>query len=1085
MRGETITIPTEGDGYNYNVDCDANGIIDVRNSTSDTTCTYATAGTHTVVITGTFPRIYFNDEGDKEKIIAINQWGTGQWTSMARAFDGASNLAGQATDKPDLSLVTSMNRMFRDAIRFNQVLGAWDVSSITNMRSMFAGASAFNQDIGLWDVSSVTNMAKMFKGAIKFNQDLSRWDVRKVTKMANMFEGATAFSQNLGRWFITPGALSVADDVSAGSQFATLSAQNAFLKRQTITYSLTSDAMAPFTLNGNALSITRMPPAEKTGKIYTVTVTARPPSGFGTANTVHSRDITIKVVHASSAFITTWRTSGANEPITIPTFTNIVGETNETYSYTVDWGDGGIDTTTYTGNATHTYARAGMHTVVISGAFPRIYFNDGRVIGDDKAKIIAINQWGRGTWTSMAGAFYGAINLAGQATDAPDLSRVTNMSRMFEYARAFNQNIGGWDVSNVTNMASMFNSASAFHQNLGNWTVSSVKDMSYMFAHATNFNGNIDWTVSSVTNMRSMFEGTRVFNQDIGRWTVSSVTNMRSMFADARVFNQDISGWDVSSVANMAFMFEGARVFNQDIGRWDVSSATNMASMLTNAAAFSQNLGRWYITPDVLNVTENADSGTQVGTLSAQNMFLNNQSPGYSITSGGDPFHLRGSTIITNSQTPLAGKIYTVTVTVNISRELALVGFHGTHSRDIAIKVVRNPNAFITTWRTTSDGESITIPTFTDIEGETDEAYDYTVAWGDGTIETNQRGDATHRYAAAGTYTVVITGTFPRIYFNNAAGKEKIIAINQWGASRQWTSMVKAFFGAINLAGQATDEPDLSRVTSMRDMFHDAESFNQNIGGWDVSSVADMTNMFSGASAFNQNIGGWTVSSVVNMSDMFFQAAAFNQDIGNWDVSSVGNMESMFSLATAFNKDISGWDVSSVGNMRLMFAGATAFSQNLGRWYITPEALGVAEYASVGATSATLSAQNTFLNAQTISYTLTGGDAASFTLSGEGGSTIIKSRASPPLSSTQSYQVTVSASGGFGTANSRDITINVVRDPSAFVTTWRTGGANETITIPTFTNIIGAIDETYDYTVDWGDGNISTNQTGDAMHSYG
>ena len=1060
---ETIAIPTEGGGYNYNVDCDGDSVNEHNNQDGqdgDVTCAYATAGTHTVVITGDFPRIYFNDEGDKEKIIAINQWGTGRWTSMARAFDGASNLTGQASDEPDLSLVTSMNRMFRNA-------------------------SSFNQDIRRWKVGSVTNMAKMFNGAAAFNQDISRWDVSSVTNMGNMFKGATAFSQNLGRWFITPGALSVAENVSAGSEVGTLSAQNAFLKRQTITYSLTSDAMAPFTLNGNALSITRMPPAEKTGKIYTVTVTARPPSGFGTANTVHSRDITIKVVHASSAFITTWRTSDVDETITIPTFTNIVGETNETYSYTVDWGDGGIDTTTYTGNATHTYARAGMHTVVISGTFPRIYFNNGRVIGDDKAKIIAINQWGRGTWTSMAGAFYGAINLVGQATDEPDLSRVTNMSRMFEDARAFNQNIGGWDVSNVTNMAFMFNSASAFHQNLGNWTVSSVKDMSYMFAYATNFNGNIDWTVSSVTNMRSMFEGARVFNQDIGRWDVSGVTNMRSMFAgarvfnqdisgwdvssvanmrsmfaDARVFNQDISGWDVSSVANMAFMFEGARVFNQDIGRWDVSSATNMTSMLTNAAAFSQNLGRWYITPDVLNVTENADSGTQVGTLSAQNMFLNNQSPGYSITSGGDPFYLRGSTIITNSQTPLAGKIYTVTVTVNISRELALVGFYGTHSRDIAIKVVRNPNAFITTWRTTSDGESITIPTFTDIEGETDEAYDYTVAWGDGTIETNQTGNATHSYADAGTYTVVITGTFPRIYFNNTGDKYKIIAINQWGTGT-WTSMENAFYGASNLQITAIDNPDLSAVTSMSGMFKQA---------------------FSGSGI--TNISTWDVSEVEKMDRMFMNATLFNQDLSDWDVSSVTDMGNMFASAISFNQDISDWDVSSVTDMEDMFSNANRFKQNLGRWYITPEALDVDEYASVGATSATLSAQNTFLNAQTISYTLTGGDAASFTLSGEGGSTIIKSRASPPLSSTQSYQVTVSASGGFGTANSRDITINVVRDPSTFVTTWRTGGANETITIPTFTNIAGETDEIYDYTVDWGDGNTSTNQTGDAMHSY-
>jgi surface protein len=47
-----------------------------------------------------------------------------------------------------------------------------------------------------------------------------------------------------------------------------------------------------------------------------------------------------------------------------------------------------------------------------------------------------------------------------------------------------------------------------------------------------------------------------------------------------------------------------------------------------------------------------------------------------------------------------------------------------------------------------------------------------------------------------------------------------------------------------------------------------------------------------------------------------------------------------------------------------------------------------------------------------------------------------------------------------------------------FITTWEITGSNRSIRIPTDT------DFTYNYDVDWGDGSTSTNQTGDATHTY-
>ena len=104
---------------------------------------------------------------------------------------------------------------------------------------------------------------------------------------------------------------------------------------------------------------------------------------------------------------------------------------------------------------------------------------------------------------------------------------------------------------------------------------------------------------------------------------------------------------------------------------------------------------------------------------------------------------------------------------------------------------------FITTWETTTAGDSITIPTASGV-------YDYTIDWGDGTIETNQTGNATHTYALAGIHTISISGVFPRIKFNNGIDKDKILTIEQWG-SIAWTSFVDAFHGCSNLDVQITN----------------------------------------------------------------------------------------------------------------------------------------------------------------------------------------------------------------------------------------------------------------------------------------
>jgi LPXTG-motif cell wall-anchored protein len=467
---------------------------------------------------------------------------------------------------------------------------------MTTLGNTFLAATQFNQDLDDWNTNKVTNMAWMFQGATSFNQDLSSWDVSSLVGAANMFSGAKLSTDNYDALLTGWNAQTLQPNVSfsgGNSDYCNASAARAnmiALDNWTITD------------GGNDCSLATQP--------------------------------------ANTHFVTTWKTDNPgtsnSTSITIPT-------TGSGYDYDVDWdNDGRMDEFGITGNKTHDFGTAGTKTIRIQGNFPRIFFN----FGGDTQKILSVEQWGAQKWTSMQNAFGSASNLVISASDTPDLSNASSLSRMFMHgasigngtgnwnwntstitdmsdmfynnssfnkdisgwntssvvtlsnmfngANLFNQPLNSWDTSKVTNMSGMFRNASAFNQPLNSWDTSKVTTFSAMFNGASSFNSNItSWNTVSATNMSTMFAGASAFDQPIGAWDTSSVTNMDSMFYGAIVFNQNIGSWNIGSLTSMSQMFKAARKFNKPVGSWNTSNVTDMTSVFEEAYEFNQPLNNW------------------------------------------------------------------------------------------------------------------------------------------------------------------------------------------------------------------------------------------------------------------------------------------------------------------------------------------------------------------------------------------------------------------------------------------------------------------------------------------------------------
>ncbi|SFT92261.1 conserved repeat domain-containing protein/gliding motility-associated C-terminal domain-containing protein [Algoriphagus locisalis] len=663
---------------------------------------------------------------------------------------------------------------------------------------------------------------------------------------------------------------------------------------------------------------------------------------------------------------------------------------------TIDWGNGKsltIPDANEGMGVSNFYDNPGEYTISISGSLTRVslesYLNPGQPY-----HLEEIVQWGGVEWNSMEDMFNGTdVQFGISSIDKPDLSQVTSLARMFRNAR-FDENLGDWDIRMITDMSEIFSGSTLSPQNydatLIGWASQNVQrnvvvgaeglvfcegkvarqklideygwtfvgdvefcehltQRPFIFSVSPDINeGNFSFTLQGTDVLMKVIESTSLgdikstyykflpegglyrietFNQvtievyggltsaDLKLWPnigivqqwgdikwknldsfgfelnisthdlpdLSGVSSLYYTLAGSYSVPFNLEEWDVSTISVMNGTFGGAPL-NVDLGSWDIRNIIDMARIFDGSSLSQENYDKTLIGWASQDVKRNVMVGAEGLTFCEGKAARQKLIDEYGWTFVGDA----------------------------LAEECQ----------------VDDPDAFVTIWGATN--KEIYIPT-----ADPNYSYNYTIDWGDGTIEEGLTGRGFHRYDNTGPYKISITGQFPKLWINGiASNPSKIISVEQWGAI-QWKDGSKAFEEGEFMDINATDAPDLSQAFTLNEMFYKTGITTPDLNNWDVSTIENFEQMFSNARLFNGKIDQWNMRSALSLAHMFYEADKFNQDISGWDMSSVVNISYMFAEADLFNQPIGSWEFNNLQNLNKTFENAVSFDQSLANWDIS------------------------------------------------------------------------------------------------------------------------------------------------------
>jgi surface protein len=491
------------------------GTSDTVTSSAEAVHTYATAGTHTITVTGTINgwSYYFaNQDGvsvDKDQMGNVSQWGS-FLVDEDVTFYQCTNMTVSATDRLKFTDTYNFGYWFFGTTSMTSIdVSNWDISSMTSLRRMFSTTGLTSIDISSWDTSNIENMEGLFNNSesLATITGIENLDLTSLTNAGGLLERCTSYVTGTFdfSWFAPPNVV-ITNSLFANTEATSIDMSGGFASANaSFMFSNCTELVSINATNldlSNATNTTRM--FSDCSNLTTIT---------GHEDWVISSSTNANYMFTECAALTTLNSAGW-------TFGSLVSAYAMFYNASslanIDVSAWDMSTCTsvgfmFGGNRNMSFTNLDLSNWTISPV-----------------------SFGADTLNAMSWMFSYCINLTAVDLSGFNTSGVLQLNGLFYNCRSIGAiDVTGLDTSNVVSMESAF-------YNLDGGT------------YGKNMVGIEAWDTSSVTNFEETFQNAKAWNPNIENWDTSSATNMRRMLYDCDSFNRNISAWDINQVTNLS-----------------------------------------------------------------------------------------------------------------------------------------------------------------------------------------------------------------------------------------------------------------------------------------------------------------------------------------------------------------------------------------------------------------------------------------------------------------------------------------------------------------------------------------------------